>query len=273
MRKIEEGYKVENEYHNAIHAASVLHSVHRILVHARVVDSISTDVHSRALNLLVSYIAAVVHDYRHAGVTNNFLIDTASPTAILYNDASPHENMHSASAFQLIMDERYNFINSFSKDEARTFRNHVITMVLHTDMQQHFPLLSRFKMRIGASRRASAEFDTVLPPNDKDATLVLQMVLKVTDLSHLTYSFDLHKMWVLKLEAEMFSQGDLEDRMGLPRSAMCDREKPGISSSQTDFIEFVATGLLHAFSTTFPLTRPMMEALDRNHEEWERVNN
>jgi hypothetical protein len=278
--KIEQGYKVSNAYHNSIHAASVLQCVHRILLHAKVIEKISSESRSRSILILTACIASVVHDYRHAGVSNKFLIDAASPTAIVYNDASPQENMHSASAFKLLMDDRYNFLKSFSKEEARTFRNHVISMVLHTDLQHHFPLLSRFKnrMSIPDSRRSSFEFSSHHPQENhdenftiEDTTLILQMVLKVADLSHLTYSFDLHRKWVSKLEEEMFNQGDIEAHMGLTRSAMCDREKPGISTSQADFFDFVATGLIRVFSNVFPGTLPMFEALQRNHHEWEII--
>ena len=258
-QKIEAGYLAENPYHNAIHAASVLQSTYMILVRARVVDHISTGERQRAMALLIAFIAAIMHDYKHAGVTNKFLIDAASPTAIVYNDTSPLENMHAASAFKLLLDDRYNFLKSFDKQDARHFRNHVISMVLHTDMQHHFPLITRFKTRL------STKWD------QEDTTLVLQMVLKAADLSHLTYDFSIHTEWVERLQEEMFRQGDTEVSMGLPVSALCDRTKPGITSSQTDFIDFVAVGLYKALSHAFPTTRQMYKKLIENQGIWSMI--
>ena len=38
------------------------------------------------------------------GKTNKYLIATHDPLAILYNDASPLENMHASTLFQLLQD-------------------------------------------------------------------------------------------------------------------------------------------------------------------------
>ncbi len=48
------------------------------------------------LSLLASYIAALVHDFEHSGVNNDFLIKTSHDLAITYNLQSPLENHHRA---------------------------------------------------------------------------------------------------------------------------------------------------------------------------------
>jgi cAMP-specific phosphodiesterase 4/high affinity cAMP-specific and IBMX-insensitive 3',5'-cyclic phosphodiesterase 8 len=270
VRTIEDGYRKENLYHNAVHAASVLQSVHRILEAGHVVDAIAgDDPRAAAMARLVAYVAAVVHDYRHTGCTNKFLVDVASPTAIVYNDISPQENMHSASAFKVLLDDRHNFmVGGFDKQESRTFRNQVMSMVLHTDMQQHFPLITRFKTRMGTGAMGRSVRRWLR--DEADATLVLQMVLKVADMSHLTYDFDLHRSWVERLQEEMFRQGDDELALGLPPSALCDRTKPGITSSQSDFIDFVATGMFATFVRAFPYPEidDMCRRLSDNRARW-----
>jgi hypothetical protein len=54
-----------------------------------------------ALSRFALLFAAVVHDINHPGVNNNFLIHTQQDLAIIYNDISPLENMHVATAFQV----------------------------------------------------------------------------------------------------------------------------------------------------------------------------
>jgi hypothetical protein len=135
-------------------------------------------------------------------------------------------------------------------------------MVMQTDMQQHFPLLTKFKSRFTTDQKNIIE--------EGDSTLILQMALKAADLAHLTYNFDLHKYWVERLQEEMFIQGDIEKSMGLPESPLCDRNKPGITASQTDFINFVAMGMYNALSISFPSTISMYNNLIENYNIWEK---
>jgi hypothetical protein len=263
--KIEEGYNVNNPYHNAMHASSVLHSMYKILTSSKIIDEISSCEREKSLLLLIGYIAAVVHDFRHSGMTNKFLIDTASPAAIIYNDTSPQENFHTASAFKILLDDNYNFFKNFEKQETRKFRNLIINMVMQTDMQQHFPLLTKFKSRFTHEKKSIIE--------EGDSTLILQMALKAADLAHLTYNFDLHKKWVELLQEEMFIQGDIERSMGLPESPLCDRSKQGIIDSQTDFINFVALGMYNALALSFPSTIEMYNMLIKNYNIWESKTN
>jgi hypothetical protein len=53
------------------------------------------------LLLLAAYLAAVVHDYQHTGVTNAFLVTVGHDLAVTYNDVQPHENHHIAAAWRL----------------------------------------------------------------------------------------------------------------------------------------------------------------------------
>ena len=65
--------------------------------------------------LLTCYLAAIIHDYEHRGVNNDFLIKTSDPLALLYNDASPMESHHVAAAFTLMADDQFNFVPKSSK--------------------------------------------------------------------------------------------------------------------------------------------------------------
>ena len=80
--------------------ASVLQMTHMLLCHGGLLKS---NAFTGTLHL-ASYWAAVVHDFEHGGLNNDFLIKTADPIALMYNDQSPLENHHLASAFRIFID-------------------------------------------------------------------------------------------------------------------------------------------------------------------------
>ena len=59
------------------------------------------------------------------------------------------------------------------------------------------------------------------------------MALKCADVGHLALPTQTHKLWVERLQQEFFLQGDRERAMGMPVSALMDRNKASkVSSSQ-----------------------------------------
>ena len=70
----------------------------------------------QALTLLTMYLAAVVHDFDHRGVNNQFLIRSVDPLALRYNDVSPMENHHVSAAFTAMREEQYNFLGRASRE-------------------------------------------------------------------------------------------------------------------------------------------------------------
>lgn len=51
--------------------------------------------------------AAIMHDYRHPGVNNSYLIRHLDPLAVMYNDSSVLENFHASEGFKLMMDSKF----------------------------------------------------------------------------------------------------------------------------------------------------------------------
>ena len=59
---------------------------------------------------LSSYWSAIVHDFEHGGLNNDFLIKTAHPWAVLYNDQSPLENHHVSAAARVLAEPDYAYV-------------------------------------------------------------------------------------------------------------------------------------------------------------------
>jgi len=96
-----------------------------------------------ALELMALYTAAAMHDYDHGGRTNNFLVETYSPLAILYNDRSVLENHHAASSWSLFTSSpEFNWLRNLDKAEIKRFRFLVCEHILATDLKKHFEKIS-----------------------------------------------------------------------------------------------------------------------------------
>jgi hypothetical protein len=83
-------------------------------------------------------IAALIHDYKHFGVNNQFLINTNSKLATRYNDRSVLENYHVAESFKICNSgDEYNIFKLLTADEAKIMRKRMIDCVMATDMSLH----------------------------------------------------------------------------------------------------------------------------------------
>ena len=73
--------------------------------------------------------AAAIHDVDHPGLTNQFLINSSSELAIMYNDESVLENHHLAVAFKLLQNSDCDILVNLTKKQRQTLRKMVIDMV------------------------------------------------------------------------------------------------------------------------------------------------
>ncbi|KAJ9508536.1 hypothetical protein QJQ45_012079 [Haematococcus lacustris] len=297
---IEDGY-CTNAYHNKVHAADVVQTMHVLLT--RGLGSGYAD----KLSMLAAYLAAACHDYQHMGRTNDWLVETEDDLALLYNDRSPMENHHLAGAFSLLKYPDLNFLGAMSKTSRQRLRKLMVELVLGTDMKQHFAIIGSFtalhrSSNAGEARnsgdkirllrkattplqlrpsRQDAESSTDLrnsmkrmdscrsqaglqPVSEQDKLLSLQMALKCADMGHLAASESVHLAWVSRLEGEFFAQGDAERAQGLPISPLCDRTKQGVTKSQVGFFEFVALPMFNNFTARFTGTKPLLQEGSRS---------
>lgn len=61
----------------------------------------------RSTHGLALLMAAIMHDYRHPGVNNGYLVRDLDPLALTYNDASVLENFHAAEGFKMMLDQNF----------------------------------------------------------------------------------------------------------------------------------------------------------------------
>ncbi|DBA79866.1 TPA: hypothetical protein ACH3X1_008215 [Trebouxia sp. C0004] len=280
-RRIEAGYNPSNPYHNSVHVASVVQMTHMLMCHGGVLASQALTQRQQ----MATYFSALVHDFEHGGVNNDFLIKTSHPLAITYNDQSPLENHHHAAAVRVQVQPEHRYIPLITQrllEDQAEIRSMCISQVLGTDMKKHFDITSRFQAafkRPGgnegttsqgagpAAPRCGVDWDGV---KAEDKTLVHQMVLKCADIGHLAAPPRTHRRWAFQLEEEFFRQGDKERACGMPVSPLMDRStQGGMTRSQLGFFSIVGIPLFKAMVDLFEDAKPMLDGVLANYAHWE----
>ncbi|GBM96704.1 cAMP-specific 3',5'-cyclic phosphodiesterase 4D, partial [Araneus ventricosus] len=219
-----EDHYLKVPYHNRIHACDVTQSVH-VLLSSPALENVFTD-----LEILATLFAAAVHDVDHPGVTNQYLVNSSSELALMYNDLSILENHSLAVGFKLLQDESCDIFHNLTKKQRQSLRKMAIDLVLATDMSKHMSLLADMKTMVETMKVAGS--GVLLLDNYTERIQVLQNMIHCADLSNPTKPLEIYKTWVELIMEEFFEQGDREMAEGLEVSPMCDRHNATVEKSQ-----------------------------------------
>eukprot|EP00820_Chromera_velia_P022941 Cvel_31482.t1-p1 / transcript=Cvel_31482.t1 / gene=Cvel_31482 / organism=Chromera_velia_CCMP2878 / gene_product=High affinity cGMP-specific 3',5'-cyclic, putative / transcript_product=High affinity cGMP-specific 3',5'-cyclic, putative / location=Cvel_scaffold4699:54-3965(-) / protein_length=558 / sequence_SO=supercontig / SO=protein_coding / is_pseudo=false len=115
-------------YHNSLHGAEVGLLGHWLCRETGAFANMSP------LVQLAFVTAALCHDVGHPGENNNFQKTSRSSLAVIYNDKAVLENFHAAETFRILASEQCNFSEAMSPQDFGVFREHVVDLILATDM-------------------------------------------------------------------------------------------------------------------------------------------
>ncbi|XP_053907725.1 cAMP-specific 3',5'-cyclic phosphodiesterase 4A [Cuculus canorus] len=254
---LESHYHPEVAYHNSLHAADVLQSTH-VLLATPALDAVFTD-----LEILAALFAAAIHDVDHPGVSNQFLINTNSELALLYNDEAVLENHHLAVGFKLLQEDNCDIFQSLGRRQRQSLRKMVIDMVLATDMSKHMSLLADLKTMVETKKVTSS--GVLLLDNYTDRIQVLRNMVHCADLSNPTKPLELYRQWTERIMEEFFQQGDRERDRGMEISPMCDKHTASVEKSQVGFIDYVVHPLWESWADlVHPDAQEILETLELN---------
>ncbi|KAM9688456.1 3',5'-cyclic-AMP phosphodiesterase 4C [Trichechus inunguis] len=256
---LEGHYHADVAYHNSLHAADVAQSTH-VLLTTPALEAVFTD-----LEVLAAIFASAIHDVDHPGVSNQFLINTNSELALMYNDVSVLENHHLAVGFKLLQAENCDIFQNLSAKQRLSLRRMVIDMVLATDMSKHMNLLADLKTMVETKK--VARLGVLLLDNYSDRIQVLQNLVHCADLSNPTKPLPLYRQWTDRIMAEFFQQGDQERETGLDISPMCDKHTASVEKSQVGFIDYIAHPLWETWADlVHPDAQDLLDTLEDNRE-------
>ncbi|XP_031418887.1 cAMP-specific 3',5'-cyclic phosphodiesterase 4B-like isoform X1 [Clupea harengus] len=257
MMTLEDHYHADVAYHNSLHAADVAQSTH-ILLSTPALDAVFTD-----LEILAAIFAAAIHDVDHPGVSNQFLINTNSELALMYNDESVLENHHLAVGFKLLQGENCDIFQNLSKKQRQNLRRMIIEMVLATDMSKHMSLLADLKTMVETKKVTSS--GVLLLDNYTDRIQVLRNMVHCADLSNPTKPLDVYRQWTDRIMEEFFHQGDRERERGMEISPMCDKHTASVEKSQVGFIDYIVHPLWETWADlVHPDAQDILDTLEEN---------
>jgi len=92
----------------------------------------------------------MMHDYRHKGVNNSFLVNSSDELALVHNDSSVLERFHASEMFLLLNNQKLDmdFSKNMNADDYRQFRTVSISMILATDLSQGYSYIAAFKLKV-----------------------------------------------------------------------------------------------------------------------------
>jgi hypothetical protein len=268
-----------NAYHNKVHVSDVVSSISYILNAGGLAEALSLS----ALEIFSAIIAACVHDFEHPGVTNDYLIKTQDPIALVYCDASVNEHYHLARAFQVMTEEdSMHFWAAWDSEKWFAFRKLVMDMVLATDIAKHFEILSKVKALedssdIGTSAclscddlRTSSRESAQECDNGLNRQMCLVLAIKAADVSAQCKEWRTARKFTENYVEEVFHQGDLEREQGLGISPLCDRENTEVALSQVGFIDAIVKPLYEALAQVCPEMEFCLKNLEFSRASWRR---
>merc|ERR1719328_1067114 len=101
-----------------------MHSVH-VLLNSKALQNVFSP-----LEIVTALFSAAIHDVDHPGLTNQYLINTNSGLALLYNDISVLENHHVSTAFKILRQDECNIFEHINQEDWHKLRKLTIDIVL-----------------------------------------------------------------------------------------------------------------------------------------------
>ena len=272
--EITKGYHRENPYHNDLHAADMLQTIFNYTINSKFQITLNLS----DLDLLSMFLSAIIHDYGHPGLNNNYLIKTKDSLAIKYNDISVLENYHVSESFNIILKKpENNIFERLSEDDYKICRKTIIECVLGTDMTLHNKKYHTFKLRLQTENIKKGEgienfFMKQDPINSFNLKLeFLSFIIHAADISNPTKPLEIYKEWAQRCVEEFFMQGDLEKKLGLPISFNCDRNTVSLPKSQLGFMDAIVSPLFTVLNEYFPQLSFTLDNLKKNYDYYKNT--
>ena len=177
LREVESRYDPELPYHNNIHAADVTQTLHCLL---QMIGKENLHAIYEPVDIFSVLLAATFHDVGHPGLNNLYHKNARLELAILYNDSSILENMHSAVGQSLLLGEekqtKWDIFQPWDCTQIDRARSVMIGAVLGTDMGNHFESVGKLADLVEKLRTSESAFRSSLNSTSSGAKQVVPIL-------------------------------------------------------------------------------------------------
>ncbi|GMF15451.1 unnamed protein product [Phytophthora lilii] len=267
LRHIQDRYDGNMPFHNATHAADVMHTLFMMLWNTSLGEKISQH------NQVGALLAAVMHDVEHVGLTNDFLIKTCHPIAQKYPTKAPLESKHMDLALQAVVDPKFDVLSKMSSEQRDQVLEVVRETISATALIYQPELLAEINDTTVEEWKMLQEEGAVLPQSLQ--VRALRIAMHVSDISQTMKPFANHQKWVFRLNDEHYKQGELDAREQWRVSpSFCFREQwtyEGFLCSQVCFLKMMALPAVVTLNNIPWLdVNELVNGIEKNIAEWEQ---
>ena len=271
LERSRDGYKLV-PYHNSLHAADVTQNILIILTKTNCIELL----HLSQIDIISLITACLLHDIGHPSTNNMYQINTSSDFAVTYNDKSVLESFHVAEAFRILKKVEANIFSKFDKMQFRNIRKRMIELILATDMMYHAKTLSLVKNKITSYNVLGGKnIEDIFTENSNtffdEQQEILNFLIHTCDIGHSAKLFDLSYKWTYCIMEEFWNQGDLEKKLNIPVSFLCDRDNADVPRNQIAFIKSILCPNFDVLIELFPSLIHFKFNLENNVTSWQNI--
>jgi 3'5'-cyclic nucleotide phosphodiesterase len=214
IKAVADKYKMANAFHNFHHASHVVMSTMKLLDRiAGQCDEVKMTSHDASgsvgfdpLAKFAIVFAALIHDIDHPGVSNAQLVLEQSELATAYYGKSVAEQNSVDLSWSLLCGPQFSDLRNCicaTDAEWQQFRQIVVNVVIATDLFDADLKVLR-ETRWTKSFADSKALESIDDANRR-ATIIIDLIIQSSDVSHTMQHFTVYKEWNLKLLTEMYS--------------------------------------------------------------------
>ena len=208
------------------------------------------------LDMLALLISALCHDIDHYDIEDKGRSEIA--LAVLYRNRPILEMHHCEVTIGVISKEEQNIFENIESDQSVQLWQMIISLILATDMAQHFEILNMFKALVYPQNMLNLT-------NSMHKLLLMQIILKCSDVAHTCRLMQVDEDFAIKA-------GKLFHGIGLNEDNINEDEKKSDNVKRAKymmaFIILISRPLFLVLAEAVPGARSAFDQLEGNLEEW-----